>query len=468
MNGIANCGSCYSGNDACKGIQRFKGRAGVRSEWFRLGTFCAYPLHRVDQSIPLLLGQGAYLCSMRILRKTLHPVTLLLGMILIISCNGEQGKAVKQEDLNPSLDSCSMEPDHQYALSLPDHLNPGQKLPLVIVIDPHGDGLFAMHLFRSALGDIPVVIAGSKKLRNNYAGFETSLKNLYHDLLQKYPVDPQMVVVAGFSGGARMAFYYGMKNPVHGIIMFGAGPGAIANKPPLKQIYAVSGTRDFNFVEQYRPLFSDIRNDSYVNDYFRGTHSWPPERYILEAVVFCLRDGPLSFQELSRELSDQFQKESDSLQRSHDLFLAGKALEKSWYFGAGNGHQKNLTGKIDAFKHRSDWIACQEKIETFLRSEYSKKQRFMENLSDPDTIWWSNELKSLMSKINGSSDPDEKDYYFRLKGFLGIYLYTQINAALQNSYPVDLIDRLISIYGQVEPGSKDLPLFIARAKELHR
>ena len=30
-----------------------------------------------------------------------------------------------------------------------------------------------------------------------------------------------------------------------------------------------------------------------------------------------------------------------------------------------------------------------------------------------------------------ASDPMEKDYFYRLKGFLGIYLYSQINALLQ-------------------------------------
>ena len=51
----------------------------------------------------------------------------------------------------PSLDSCKFEPDHQYYITLPDHLNADQKLPLLIVLDPHGDGFLAVQKFRDAL-----------------------------------------------------------------------------------------------------------------------------------------------------------------------------------------------------------------------------------------------------------------------------------------------------------------------------
>ena len=360
----------------------------------------------------------------------------------------------------PILDSCKMEPDHQYYLVRPDLLNSGQKFPLVIVIDPHGDAYSAIQKFKDALKDIPIIVAGSKKLRNNYTGFEVSLKNLNNDLLAKYPVDPEKVVVAGFSGGARMALYYGMMNPVKGIIMFGAGPGQQMEGFEQKQIYGVSGTRDFNYIEQYRPLFQDIgAKNNYICDYFRGTHGWPPERYIREAVVFCLREGSESFRALSLELSEKFLEESDSLQKENELFFAGKALEKAWYFAEGNPQQKTLSRKINTFRSNPDWMAYQGKIESLLRTENKMKHLYAEHLVDPDTIWWSKELNSLFTQIEVCPDPAEKDYYYRLKGFLGIYLYSKIKALLNEKSSGDIMGRLIWIYEQVEPDSKDLEQF---------
>ena len=46
-----------------------------------------------------------------------------------------------------------------------------------------------------------------------------------------------------------------------------------------------------------------------------------------------------------------------------------------------------------------------------------------------------------------------------MKGFLGIYLYSRINALLQNGTTSDLMDRLMEIYEIVEPTSEDLQGF---------
>ncbi len=246
--------------------------------------------------------------------------------------------------------------------------------------------------------------------------------------------------------------------------MFGAGPGQTMGEIENKQIYAVSGTRDFNFGEQYRSLFTGIPDrPNYINDYFTGTHEWPPELYIREALVFCLRTESDLFQGLSTELSGKFLQQADSLQRENDLFFAGKALEKAWYFARGK-QQQSLSVNIDAFKINPDWLACQRDLETLLNSEIRMKSYYAEHLADPDTTWWSKELNSLFTQIDVCSDPLEKDYYYRLKGFLGIYLYSQINALLQKKDSGDLADRLIRIYGQVEPDSEDLKKFKADRK----
>ncbi|MDX2432125.1 MAG: hypothetical protein QNK35_14405 [Bacteroides sp.] len=391
--------------------------------------------------------------------KFLPQIVLVLASVALFSCNVDRRKTMPGTFTDPSLEKCIMEPDHSYYVCLPDQLPSGQKIALLIVIDPHGDGLTAMQKFKEALKDLPVVIAGSQKLRNNYSGFEVSLENLKNDLLTKYPADPQQIIVAGFSGGARMAYYYGMKHPVHGIIMFGAGPGQAGVLGQQKKIYAVSGTRDFNFSEQYRPLFNDMqKRTNYVNDYFRGIHTWPPESYIRESVVFCLKEDSPPFKVSSQKYSKAFLSEAESLEGENDLFFAGKALEKAWYFATGN-QQKSLPGKIEAFKSNPQWTAYQNKFEALLKSEEQKKSYYVQKLADPDTSWWSNELSTLLKQIDLSSDPAETDYYYRLKGFLGIYLYSQINGLLQNQPSSEIIHRLLWIYEKVEPDSEDLKKF---------
>jgi pimeloyl-ACP methyl ester carboxylesterase len=397
----------------------------------------------------------------------LVPLAILLGLSLVHGCHANHGGISNGGFTVPGLDSCRVEPDHHYYISLPDHIQPGQALPLVIIIDPHGDGLTALQKFRGALEGLPLVLVGSAKLKNNYEGFEASLNYLNQDVLGKYPVDPQSVIVAGFSGGARMAFYYGLKNPVKGIIMFGAGPGQLPAGLQGKQLYAVSGTRDFNFVEQYRPLFSGIPNTTgYLNDYFRGIHAWPPERYIREAVVFCLKVDNEPFHHISHDLSGEFLDEFDSLRNANDQFFAGKALEKAWYFATRPVQQKQLLEKINKFEHQAAWFTCQKEFEAYLTKENRVKQMFAENLADPDMAWWNAELDTLFTKISTSGEPVETDYYYRLKGFLGIYLYSRLNQLLMGGNTTNLTDRLLEIYARVEPQSEDLVRFTSELSRL--
>ena len=396
--------------------------------------------------------------------KYLFSVALCICSFLLPGCKGDREITKSLAFTDPVLETCIMESDHHYYAILPDQIPSGQKIPLLMVIDPHGDGLTTINRFKNALEGLPLVIAASNKVENNYSGFEASLENMKNDLLTKYAVDPRFIIVSGFSGGARMAYYYGLNSPVHGIIMFGAGPDQHRGPVPNKPIYAVSGTRDFNFSEQYRPLFRDFQKiPPYLSDYFRGTHSWPPESYILEAVVFCMMQDSDIFRELAGKHARSFLMEADSLEKAKDLLFAGKALEKAWYFAAGD-QKKALTGQIDAFKNNPEWKAYQGKIDSLLKSEEKMKYFYAEHLVDPDTVWWNGALNHLKSQMNFSQDSLEKDYYYRLKGFLGIYLYSQINTFLQKQGPGDLTLRLIRIYEELEPDSEDLKKFKAQSK----
>ena len=203
-----------------------------------------------------------------------------------------------------------------------------------------------------------------------------------------------------------------------------------------------------------------------MNDYFRGIHAWPPERYIREAVVFCLKVDNEPFHHISHDLSGEFLDEFDSLRNANDQFFAGKALEKAWYFATRPVQQKQLLEKINKFEHQAAWFTCQKEFEAYLTKENRVKQMFAENLADPDMAWWNAELDTLFTKISTSGEPVETDYYYRLKGFLGIYLYSRLNQLLMGGNTTNLTDRLLEIYARVEPQSEDLVRFTSELSRL--
>jgi hypothetical protein len=350
---------------------------------------------------------------------------------------------------------------------MPENISAQERLPLILVIDPHGDGKLASQKFSDALVDIPAVIAGSEKVRNNYQHFESSLLHLVDDVLAKYPADPDKVIMAGFSGGARMAYYYGMNHKVLGIIMFGAGPGRSHTETGSKRVFAVSGTRDFNFMEQYLPPFSSLKNNpDYMCDFFRGIHEWPPLENIYESVAYILEDEPDLPESISTRISKKMLMEYDSLLESNDLFFAGKALEKAWTFSPDIKDRTRISQMIDEFKNMPGWIDYNQKFESYLQKEFSLKQAYVDKLTDPDTSWWKKEITSLNQNLQACTDPVKKDFLYRLKGFIGIILYSKINAILQNGLLTDELIRFMVIYELAEPDSPDLTEFKYRVQHL--
>jgi len=393
------------------------------------------------------------------------------GLLLLLfpsGCNNTGSQEHPVQYMIPVVDSCDAEPDHLYAISLPDHITARQRLPLILLIDPHGDGKLAVDKFTAALTDIPAVIAGSDKIRNNDPGFMSSMEHLAGDVQTKYPVDPDQVIVAGFSGGARMAYYFGMNHNVLGIIMYGAGPDRSARDAGTRKMYLVSGTRDFNFMEQYLPPFQGLYEPrNYLPDFFRGGHEWPPAEYIYESVAYVLKDEADFPAFIPLQISERMLTAYDSLKESNQLFFAAKALEKAWVFTADPKQKSRLARQINEFNGMSGWIQYNRNFESSLQQELRLKQTYVDKLADADTTWWKNEIQGLNNRIQSTSDPETEDLLYRLKGFIGIILYSQINSLLQNERPSPALDRLLTIYELAEPESEDLARFKEQVRQLH-
>ena len=396
-----------------------------------------------------------------------YPFPIMLTVLICCGCHPTNPGEAPVSYLVPVMDSCVDEPDHHYQISIPEYIPDGQRLPLILAIDPHGDGGLALEKFAGALVDIPVVIAGSEKLRNNYPTFESSLSNLEKDVLAKYPADPEQVLVAGFSGGARMAFFFGVKRKAKGIIMFGAGPGRSISSAAGTKVYMVSGTRDFNFMEQYLPPFTSLYDEQdHMVDFFRGGHEWPPSENIHDAVAYMLKDDAEFSGNLPVQISQYEYGKFDSLMQAGDLFFAGKALEKAWIFAPDGKRKASMSREINELRNQPGWTGYQQKFEGFLHKELMQKQVYTEKLNDPDLSWWTAEIQRLNQNVNAVMDPVEKDYLFRLKGFIGILLYSRINSKLQDGSHTDEVDRLLAIYALAEPASPDLKRFKERVQHL--
>jgi hypothetical protein len=377
--------------------------------------------------------------------KFLKLVFLLF--ILNFSCK----RASEINYSSPIAGKCTVDASNVYHYVLPEKHGGG--LPLLVILDSGGDGLMAVTKTIPALFQIPCVVVGSDLIRNNFQGFERAIDILIDDACKKFQASKDMVVIAGFSGGARMAFSYARNHRVMGVLMCGAGPDLQPSEILPCPVYMISGTTDFNFSETYYNPLETSWQEGFMSDYFSGSHEWPPAEMMEEAYLFLLGKSIPDGRRILKRESVMLSEMADSmLNHRGNTFFALKSVEKAIKLNPGNREAKKLFQKIKTNREFAEEIA---KIEGYLQQENRIKQGYSTASMERDSIWWSLELQKLRQAIAGSSG-EQKDHFLRLKGFLGILFYSRLNSLIRTEANNPRIVHLLSAYRMAEPENPDV------------
>lgn len=364
---------------------------------------------------------------------------------------------VKQKEINRT-ETCQNHPAHTYQVFVPALDVSCKKLPLMVVIDPHGDGKLAIKQFKEAAQIYPMVLIASNQIKNNVSGYPQLLDELIADAKAKYPLG-NTIYLGGFSGGARMALDYAMNRSVDGVIAC----GALAEPDQIKaincRIMAIVGMDDFNFIESARFIIEPEtipQNLALVTT--EASHSWPNTGQLKQASGYmtlfsgennsCLDTNLL----LKTYLAEQTAK-LNSLTQSGDelnamLLERNLSLSKSFDPKGSFHSQYGKQVKEEAFlKQRDNLIAN-------LRFESSARDQYYQALQKKDSVWWKNEIKDLNSKISTEKDRQRNLVYGRIKGFLGVACYS-ICSHTANQKEVSVLKQVVPVYQLLEPENPD-------------
>ncbi|MGW8316288.1 MAG: hypothetical protein ACWGNV_11850 [Bacteroidales bacterium] len=385
------------------------------------------------------------------------PYMLLL--LLLTACSGPADltpEKVAYQD--PKIEVSDDDPKNTYHILVPENLAPSQQLPLVIVLDSHGDGQMAAEKFQGAVRNFPCLVAGSDLIRNNFQGFENAILQLLEDILRKYPVDRKHIVISGFSGGARMAYRFAFRYPVSGVLMCGAGP---EEQKPSCPVYTISGMGDFNFSEQYvHPDMGSFSNEAYTSDYFHGIHEWPKPDQLMDALFFLFRnldDMTKIRHQRSLELIDV----ADSLELAGDEILAWKALEKSSKLADRPSVRKQADQRAGELLMNPNFQEAVRTLEQDLTEEGKLQQDYPRRLLSENADWWQREVDSLQKNLSDTGTGLKRDHFLRIKGYIGILLYSAINYTIHNDPENPQLKIMLETYAYAEPENPDVYFFRA-------
>ena len=380
---------------------------------------------------------------------------LLCSMLFcgLISCNaiGKSNETVKAVE---KTDSCQLDSKNSYEVYIPQRSNPDEKLPLLVIIDSHGSGKFALGKFKPAANQYPAVIVASNLIKNGFGNYEGAIQTLIDDVHQKYPVG-ETVFMTGFSGGARMSLGYALTHPVNGLILC----GALANPDQINAlrcpVISISGMDDFNFMETAQYLFQEQSIPGNLKiELTNASHDWPDSVMLSNAFGFLhlscqAADIPSPTKSQLTTFCHNQQARIDSLKQQGD-FLKAAVLARNMSSTVPFNSDQTFASKYKDLKDNSEYSSQLNRLKKCLDFETTVRQPYIDDFMTKDSVWWKNEINTTNEKIKTVQDSYTKDMYRRIKGFWGIACYSLGNQAIQ-AQNGEALNKIISIYHQLEP-----------------
>ncbi|MHB9141327.1 MAG: hypothetical protein ACYC25_05590 [Paludibacter sp.] len=388
---------------------------------------------------------------------------LLYSMLFctLISCSGT-GKSNETVKAVEKSDSCKLDSKNTYEVFIPERNNSVGKLPLLVIIDAHGDGKFALNKFKEGAKQYPIVLIASNLIKNGFEGYEGAIQTLVEDVRQKYPIG-ERVFMTGFSGGARMVLGYALSHQVNGLILC----GALANPDQINAlrcpVISISGMDDFNFMETAQYLFQEqLAPVNLKIELTNASHSWPDSLMLANELGFlrlsCQTDDIPSLPKSQLELYCQHQQSRiDTLKMQGD-FLKALLVSRNMASTEPFNNDKTFASTYETLKINPGYLNQMQKLEKCLNFEISVRQPYMDDFRTKDTLWWKNEISTTDEKIKTEQDAFTKDMYMRIKAFLGIVSYTFCRQAIKERN-MEGLNKILSIYRMLEPENPDMLYF---------
>jgi len=392
-------------------------------------------------------------------RLFLPLFSLLFCGLVFCSNTGKSKETVKSFEKS---DCCKLDSKNTYEVYIPERNNIVEKLPLLVIIDAHGSGKFALDKFKQGANQYRAVIIASNLIKNGFEGYEGVIQTLIEDVRQKYPIG-EIVFMTGFSGGARMALGYALAHQLNGLILC----GALANADQIRAIrcpvISISGMDDFNFIETAQYLFQENLTPGNLKiELTNASHNWPESLTLTNALGFLrlscqAADITILPKSQLKIYCQNQQSKINSLQQKGE-FLKAALVARNMASTEPFKSDKTFASTYDMLKINTNYNSQLSRLEKELKFEISVRQPYLEAFQTKDTMWWKNEIRTTEGKITTEKDSYTKDTYKRIKGFLGIASYSLCKNAVK-AQNVEVLNKILSIYRILEPENPDMFYF---------
>ncbi len=382
-----------------------------------------------------------------------HKVIFVLVLILFtVSCTDNNGnlKNYREKSKKATQLSSRIQKSNHYTYYIPkDSSIEG----VLIIMDPHGKPNLVLDSLHSFSDQNHLALLGLKEIENGISNYNSIIKRDLQHFLSLNNLHNMKIYLLGFSGAARMALIYSQRNRINGLIVCGAGLHRQTSLPfPTVMI---SGLSDFNFIEQYYTSDSPRTfNRNSIAIHFKGKHQWPPIYVLDDAIQFIINRNSGKGSSNSRYYEDLSKK----YYSEKEYFLSFKSMEVAYKLCSVEDI-KTMRKKLVSLSNDTKVKLYFQRQNKYLSEEQKRYQMLSESLEVQDLKWWNNQINYIIDKSNSNKNELAAQSYSRTLAYLGILMYSRLNAVSAGRGHYDLFPKYLSIYEKLEPDNPDLYFF---------
>jgi hypothetical protein len=354
-----------------------------------------------------------------------------------------------------------------FALYLPKLYHKNALWPVVFFFDPNGKGDLPVKQYQALADSLGYIFIGSNVSKNGLDQQEIlSMWNaLKKSCLKKLSIDSERIILAGFSGGARVCCAIASKEQqIAGIIANSAAA------PQLDQIlnqntvfFGLAGNGDMNRAEMLG--IENYLNSTSLNHYyieFNGIHEWAPNAVMQKALMILCIDAYLKNPTLlNSSLTDRFianQKVEIEKLKSQDKWLEAYQ-ELALLTNGAKGLVTLTTENLDSLKNNPNYIAQKNELMQLITKETELQQELYRMMvENPNQAKWQIKITQIKKNANFKNKLGQMNQ--RLLGYASLVCYSLTNRSL-SAKNYSLSEIMVNCYEIADPKNPEVYFFKA-------
>jgi hypothetical protein len=354
-----------------------------------------------------------------------------------------------------------------FSLYLPKYYNNNSLWPVVFFFDAAGNGSFPVKKYQSLADSLGFIFIGSNVSKNGQQPEEsyTIWKSLENVCTQTFSIDKKRIVLAGFSGGARVCCTISANDQsIACIIANSAGAANLSQQlSPNTMFIGMAGKGDMNRAEMLnieQHLSASTINHFYLE--FEGIHEWCPVSTMEKALSLHLMNDYLknlaqinpviiaSFTLKQNLLINQLKANHNWVQACNELIILIKGTK---------GLNTSPLESIDSLKNNTEYIIQKEELLRLNATETEiQQQLYNMMLQNIDTLLWSNKMKEIRKIAAGKGN--KAAMHQRLLGYASLLCFSFSNRNIMAKNYSEA-EKTVACYQLADPKNAEVYFFKA-------